>query len=366
MNFYMPTQLFHEKDAVINHSCLLREYGTCALIVTGHHSAISSGARSNIIQALEKEGISYAIFNEIEENPSIETVEQAAAFGLSKKADFVIGIGGGSPLDAAKAIALLMGNPGKDGSVFYTEGAAKQKPVPVVAVPTTCGTGSEVTPYAILTSRVLKTKKSISYRIFPTAAFVDSRYLESASPSLIRNTAVDALAHLIESYINTNATDYTVMLCEYGLKIWSKSKNALERGRFSEEDHFNLMTASSLAGMAITHTGTSLPHGMSYHITYHKGTPHGQAVGIFLASYLDACPNERKITFLLQNLGFHTVKQFGCFIRLLIGNVSLSEQEMLGCVSELIANQAKLANCPYSVTKELAEAMYRDSLTILL
>lgn len=363
MLFQMPATLYTERGAVKNHKSLFSQYGSKALLVTGKHSALCCGAQADVTSVLQENGTDYVIYNEIEENPSIESIEKAASFGKNNQADFVIGIGGGSSLDASKAIALLINNPQADGSIFYNPDPSLAA-LPVLAVPTTCGTGSEVTPYAILTDHKKQTKKSISYRIFPKAAFADPKYLESASPSLIRNTAVDALAHLIESYINTRASHYSKMLCEYGLKLWSCEKEALINGQFSPMDYENLTAASTIAGMAITHTGTSLPHGMSYHITYHQGIPHGCAAGIFLGSYVEYSHDQKTVNTVLDLLGYQHIRQLKDFLRKLLPPVHLSRQETALCISGLLGNKDKLSNCPYIVTRELLEKMYEDSLII--
>ena len=160
MNFYMPTKVYNEKDCVRRHSQELAALGSRALIVTGRHSSRMNGSLQDVEEALLREKIPYAVFDEIEENPSVDTVMRARTVGISEKADFVIGVGGGSPMDAAKAVALMIANPERDARLLYeAQKSSSQEPVcpalPVAAVPTTAGTGSEVTPYAILTRNVL-------------------------------------------------------------------------------------------------------------------------------------------------------------------------------------------------------------------
>ena len=107
MNFYMPAKVYSEKNCVMNHAAELAALGTRALIVTGKSSARRCGAFADVTQALEKYGVSWVEFAEVEENPSVETIMRARKVGCKVEADFVIGIGGGSPMDAAKAVALM-------------------------------------------------------------------------------------------------------------------------------------------------------------------------------------------------------------------------------------------------------------------
>ena len=119
MNFYMPTRVYNEKDCVRRHSQELAALGSRALIVTGRHSSRINGSLQDVEAALIREKIPYAVFDEIEENPSVDTVMRARAVGISERADFVIGVGGGSPMDAAKAIALMIANPDRDERLLY-------------------------------------------------------------------------------------------------------------------------------------------------------------------------------------------------------------------------------------------------------
>ena len=286
MFFYMPVKIYQEKNCVLNHASELCSLGKHALIVTGKSSAYKNGSYDDVCAALDSKGVKHDVFDEVEENPSVETVIKGRDKALACSCDFVIGIGGGSPLDAAKAIALMSLHADKSGDYLFTKGADSSA-LPVVAVPTTCGTGSEATAVSVLTIHSKKTKGSCAHKIFPSLSLVDAKYLLSAPVKVIRNTAVDALAHIWESVINSSATEYSRMPAREGLKTWSHIKDVLLEGRQpDEEEASKLMYASTLAGICIAHTGTSLPHALSYNATYGLGLAHGAAVGYFLAGYL--------------------------------------------------------------------------------
>ncbi len=291
----------------------------------------------------------------------METVAKAAAEGKEFQADFVIGIGGGSPLDAAKAIALLIANPQEDAGCLYEP--KDLKALPVIAIPTTCGTGSEVTPNAVLTRHAFKTKKSISYNIYPELALVDGKYLASANGRLLIHTAVDALAHCVESRLHAKANVYNHMFSEYGLSLWGKLAPVLEQiaagpdavpSSLSDEDLEAFMLASTVAGMAIAQTTTSLPHAISYEITYNHGVPHGKACGIFLAAYMDeyARNNPEDVNRVLSLLGFDSTESFGEYLRRLLGSVAITEEESNLYADNIMANASKLSTYPFPIDRE--------------
>lgn len=361
MNFYMPTKVYQEKGAVRNHGMELAFFGKKALIVTGSHSSKNNGSLRDIQETLEEYGVEYGIYDRIGENPTIDMVMDAAKQGREQGTDFVIGIGGGSPMDAAKAIALMILNRDSSADVLYQPLALRS--LPVVEVPTTCGTGSEVTPYAILTRDDLETKQSISHQVFPALALVDPCYLQGAPLTVLTNTAIDALGHLIESYFHSKATDYSRMLAIQGMDVWGACKHVLSGMEPEEEDFIGLMFASSLAGMAITHTGTSLPHGLSYYLTYHRGIPHGQAVGFFLPGYLDLFTEtmEAEVMMVLRILGFGCPEQFAGWVRECIGRPNLTEQEITAMLAEIMQSERKLAAVPFAVEKQTVEGIIRSA-----
>lgn len=379
MELYMPTHIYNEKNCVYNHSRELAALGTKALIITGRTSSAANGSLDDVTKALAREKVSFTIFNEVEENPSVDTVMRASRSGHESACDFVIGVGGGSPMDAAKAVALLMANPEKDSDILYVKadisGNNTVRPaLPVAEIPTTAGTGSEVTPYAILTRKLLpnivlttnppvreesilshlerETKQSISHRIWPALALVDISYLQTVSRVSCINTAIDTLAHLIESHLNTNANDYSRIYSEMGLRIWAQIREKLLLYEIGEEERRKLMYACTLGGMAIAHTGTSLPHGLSYPITCEMDIPHGKAVGIFLPGFFKNYGDREEAMRVLGLLEFGSIQSFSEYIRTLLGEVTVPDELWARAVNELMENPAKLKNYPFMMDSE--------------
>lgn len=356
MQLYMPTKAYSQENAVCSHSKEIRTLGTKAMIVTGKSAAKKNGALQDVVQALGD--MPYILFDRVEENPSIETVMEARAIAIKEKADLFIGIGGGSPMDASKAIAMMARHPEEDESVLYAAKALDH--YPVVCVPTTCGTGSEVTPYAILTRHAHRTKKSISHRIFPELALLDARYLKTMSRAGLINTCVDALAHLLESYLNTNSNELNRVYSREGLALWARFRDALLVGAETPEDYANMLHASMLAGMAIAHTGTSVPHGMSYPVTYSLGVPHGRAVGIFLGGFVKSYGNQEEAKAALEILGFSDSVSFCDYLHELLGAVPVPGELVETAADLLLDDPAKLKNYPFPIDAEGLKMMLQQ------
>ncbi len=344
--------LIQEPEAVWKHRKMIAALGTKALIVTGRHSAEKNGSLSDVKAVLEQEKIDYCIYNEIEENPSVETIRKARDFGLANHVDFVIGIGGGSPLDAAKAIALLLNHPDQDENYLFETGNAVDN-LPVVAIPTTCGTGSEATAVSVLTRPAIHTKGSIPYRIFPDLSLVDKKYLRTASQSILVNTALDALSHLLESGLNVKATELSRCYTFAGLSVWAKSKDVLTGEReATEEDYRNMMVASTLGGMAIAGPGTTIPHALSYQLTLDEGWKHGLAVNYFTPGYLETCIEHEveDAKKMLSTIGFASVEELGRFIWQIAGPLEPNPENLDITYEKVVHNEAKMSLAPYDIT----------------
>ncbi len=350
MQLYTPTKVYSEAGCVAAHAAELRALGTRAMVVTGRSSARKCGALAHVTAALGD--TPFVVFDRIEENPSIETVMAARDIAVREGVDFFIGIGGGSPMDAAKAISLMTANPAETEAVFY-DGSRVLPYFPVACVPTTCGTGSEVTPYAILTRHALQTKKGISHKIFPALALLDAAYLQSMSRTGLVNTCVDALSHLLESYLNTGSNDLNRVYSREGLALWARFRDRLLTDALLPEDFDTMLHASTVAGMAITHTGTSLPHGLSYPVTYTLKVPHGRAVGMFLGGFVESYGNQTEALEAVSLLGFDSTPAFRKYMNALLGEVPVPETLLRDAALRILADKAKLKNYPFPLTEEM-------------
>ncbi len=337
---------------------LLTDLGSKALIVTGQ-SAKANGILAEITAVLNQAQIKWQVFDQVEQNPSLETVFRAAQENRAFAPNWVLGLGGGSPLDAAKAISLLLANPDlKPDILFQVQGRSF---LPLIAIPTTAGTGSELTPYAILTDHQRQTKQSLAQSLFPILAVLNPRYTWSLPPEVTLNTASDAFSHLVESYLTTRANPLSDALNESGFLLFQQVQAALLQQEFSPEIRAKLLYMSALGGMAIAQTSTSLPHFLGYALTYYHKIAHGQANALLMSGYLQSLKTSSKLNRLLSLSGFANLSDLDRFFRQLFPQrPQLSEAQIQHYSQQASQNAAKLATHPLQLTVADLTQIYRQ------
>jgi len=289
MTFFNPVNIITGKDCIKNNASLFENFGKRCLIVTGKSSAKKSGALDDVISVLELSEIAYDIFDKTEQNPSFETCAKAAEIAAKSGAEFIIGIGGGSPLDAAKAIAALATNKGSSAEVMYAS-KWENPPLPIIAVGTTAGTGSEVTPVAVITTPAGQKQSFRAPTLYPSVCFGDATYTMSLSAHFTRSTALDALAHCLESYFNKTANDIsrTYALRGTAILVEMLKKTAIcDQTPLSFDDREKLYCASLYGGFAISVTGTAFPHAMGYFLSEQYDICHGNACACYLEEFIN-------------------------------------------------------------------------------
>ena len=284
INYYMPTRIIAGAHCVFENRSLLKELGDRALIVTGKHSAKANGSYADVVKALEANGQTHVLYDRVVSNPTVDNAFEAADLARREGCGFIVAIGGGSPLDAAKAAAALALREIKRAEIFGTVFTAA---LPIAAVPTTAGTGSDVTPYAILTNDAEQTKTSVSSpALFARLAFLDAAYTAALPRRVTVNTAVDALSHAIEGLLSIRASAPSDLLARESIRLIAECFDDLDRENPGPQVRGKLLYASTLAGMVIANTGTTAVHALGYMLTYFKHIDHGRANGLLLAHYL--------------------------------------------------------------------------------
>lgn len=358
-SFKMPTRIYFERGCVRNHLEIFTYCGSRAAIVTGKHSARASGALADVEAVLKSAGIAYEIYDSVENNPSVETVADISKRAKEFGAAFVIGIGGGSPMDAAKAVAVLAANDFDVTKLFSNQFG---KALPIVEIPITSGTGSEVTPYSVLLRKDLETKVSFgNTHTYPAYALLDPDYTKSMSEKSTISTAVDAFTHVLEGYFAKRSTGFSSMMACEGIRVFGECLPSLREKEYTDKVRDKLMYVSLLGGLTIAQTGVTLPHGMGYCYTYFKGIPHGMANGLLLREYLklNAPVVGERLTKALGLLGVNNVEAFADILEELIGKPpKLTGEEIEQYTKLTLIQKGSIANTPYTVTEEVIRMLW--------
>lgn len=286
-SFYMPVSVFGGNNSLQNNKSIFSTLGKKCLIVTGASSAKKSGALDDLTQIFNELNIEYTVFDKITENPLTATCYEGGIIAREMGADFIVGIGGGSPLDASKAVCVYATNTHIVNDGIYIE-KVENKPLPLAVIGTTSGTGSEVSGVSVLT-RENGRKQSVSGKnYYAKYAFADAKYTYSVPFYTTVSTALDALAHAIESAFSPRGDFLTQQFALISVKMIYPILEKLSKSNDlpSTDDRNSLYFASLYAGFALNKGGTGFPHGMGYALTEDFNVSHGLACAVFIPAYL--------------------------------------------------------------------------------
>ena len=252
-----------------------------ALIACGP-SILKHGVVAKVTDLLDTEGLEYAIYSDIKANPTIENVQAGVEAFKAAGADYIIAIGGGSPMDTAKAIGIIVNNP-EFADVRSLEGVAPTKKpcVPIIAVPTTAGTAAEVTINYVITDVERRRKfVCVDPHDMPIIAVVDPEMMDSMPKGLTASTGMDALTHAIEGYTTKAAWEMTDMFHLKAIELISKNLRAAVAGESSGREGMAL--GQYIAGMGFSNVGLGIAHSMAHTLGAVYDTPHGVACAMML------------------------------------------------------------------------------------
>ena len=260
--------------------------GTHGFIISGPHLN-KMGIVKSCADALENAGISLDTYTETEGNPSVETVDKAAAAFKESGADFIIALGGGSPMDVAKAVGVVAKY---GGSITEYEGGGKVPGdiIPLIAIPTTAGTGSEVTAFSVITDHSRNYKLTVfSYKLIPSYAILDPELLTTAPVSVAAACGIDAMVHALEAYISKDSSPFTDAMAEKALELIGKNIRKYVADRSDIQAAENMLIGSLFAGIAFSWARLGDVHAMSHPVSAFFNVPHGVANAILLPTIVE-------------------------------------------------------------------------------
>ncbi|MBQ8780577.1 MAG: lactaldehyde reductase [Oscillospiraceae bacterium] len=285
--FILNETSYHGAGAIAAIADEAKGRGFKKALVCSDPDLIKFGLTKKVTDVLDGAGIAYDIFSEIKPNPTIENVQSGVAAFKASAADCIIAIGGGSSMDTAKAIGIIITNP-EFADVKSLEGVAdtKNKCVPILAVPTTAGTAAEVTINYVITDAENNRKMvCVDPHDIPVVAFVDPEMMETMPKSLTAATGMDALTHAIEGYITKGAWELSDMFHLKAIEIIARSlRGAVDN---TKEGRADMALGQYVAGMGFSNVGLGIVHSMAHPLGALYDTPHGVANAIILPTVME-------------------------------------------------------------------------------
>ncbi len=296
-NFFVHNDLTFGKDSVQELPGILEAEGIKNVMIIYGEGVKAAGIAEKIVAQVEKvEGADITIFDRVLPNPSNELVEEAYAIAKEKNIDGFVAVGGGSSIDLAKAVNVLMTNPGPIGQ-YGGIGLVKNPVKPLIAIPTTAGTSSEITNVTALTDTVAVCKYVvIDNKIVPSHVIADPEFTRTMPKSVTAATGMDAITHAVESYISNMATPLTEYNSLQGLKIFYENlPKAVENGNDMEARE-KMMLGCIITGFGFSNANLGLVHGIAHTLSAHFHLAHGMANAVVLpyvmAYNAPSCPEK--------------------------------------------------------------------------
>lgn len=370
--YYMPTKVIFGKGCSKKIANTIGPFHPKKImLVTGTKSMKKLGIADKIVNYLKDYEV--VIYNNVRQNPNVNTVEDGIQFSKDEKCDSVIGLGGGSAIDTAKAVSVLSKNQGPVDEYLSENRKITNRGFPLIAIPTTAGTGTEVTQYASIIDEKKKHKLSLSHEyIHPNIAIVDPILTVSMPKSVTATTGLDALSQCIEAYWSKNHTPISDIFALNGIDLIFQ--NLVNAFNFSENMEFRekMALASLFSGIAISITETTIVHSVSYPLTTQFDVPHGLACALTLPSFIrfNSKVVKSRICSIARTIGVKTIEELIKEVEELISSLEipkkLSDVGIQRKDIEVILRDGfrpdRAENNPRKVTREDLKAILEDLL----
>jgi alcohol dehydrogenase class IV len=306
--FFSPNKIIIGLGAAANLAAEVQRLGAKKALIVTDPGVVGAGMIETAAAALDRESIAHVVYDKVQPDPSAKVIDAGAQMFRSEGCDLVLGLGGGSSLDAAKGIGLLTANPGSIMDYCGVDRASR-KGAALILMPTTSGTGSEATRVLMVSDPGDNTKLAV-FSPFSLAdvALVDPELTKSMPPAVTADTGVDALVHAIETYVSTNATIFSDVLAERAIEriaqylpiAWAKGTNI--------EARFQLSAAATLAGMAFGSGGLGAVHAFAHALGTVNHLPHGRANAVMLPHVMkyNLAGNPEKFAAIAELMGVDT------------------------------------------------------------
>ena len=384
-SYFLPVNIQFGWNKVDSVAEFAIPYGKKVLIVTGRTSAKKSGLYDRVVAKLDAAHINHVLFDQVDANPLTTTALDGAALAKSESCDMVIAIGGGSIMDCAKGIAFMAVNDGDINDYIFNR-KTSDNALPLIVIPTTCGTGSEGNGFGVLTNPETGDKKSLRCNaIVPKVSIVDPAVMGTVPPHVLASVGFDALCHNIEAYTSKTAQPFTDALAHYAVTLLAqylvplyKYVKAIANGQEAVLNKKQLTKAwesvtlaSTIGGMVINTAGVTLGHGMEHPASGLKDITHGVGLAVIEPVVVEYTwsANPEKFNSLARIFNHGDGSELGEALRLIVHDLDLTTNlTELGFTKKdipwLVDNvyvvaTGNIANTVAEISREDIEVLYK-------
>ena len=384
-SYFLPVNIQFGWNKVDSVAEFAIPYGKKVLIVTGRTSAKKSGLYDRVVAKLDAAHINHVLFDQVDANPLTTTALDGAALAKSESCDMVIAIGGGSIMDCAKGIAFMAVNDGDINDYIFNR-KTSDNALPLIVIPTTCGTGSEGNGFGVLTNPETGDKKSLRCNaIVPKVSIVDPAVMGTMPPHVLASVGFDALCHNIEAYTSKTAQPFTDALAYYAVTLLAqylvplyKHVKAIANGQEAVLNKKQLIKAwesvtlaSTIGGMVINTAGVTLGHGMEHPASGLKDITHGVGLAVIEPVVVEYTwsANPKKFNSLARIFNHGDGSELGEALRLIVHDLDLTTNlTELGFTKKdipwLVDNvyvvaTGNIANTVAKISREDIEVLYK-------
>ena len=384
-SYFLPVHIQFGWDKVDSVADFVKPYGNKALIVTGRTSAKKSGLYDRVTAKLDAAHIEHVLFDQVDANPLTTTALDGAALAKSESCDMVIAIGGGSIMDCAKGIAFMSVNEGDINDYIFNR-KTSDKALPLIVIPTTCGTGSEGNGFGVLTNPETGDKKSLRCNaIVPKVSIVDPAVMGTMPPHVLASVGFDALCHNIEAYTSKTAQPFTDALAHYAVtllaqylvplykhvKAMAESKTAVLNEIQLTKAWESVTLASTIGGMVINTAGVTLAHGMEHPASGLKDITHGVGLAVIEPAVVEYTwsANPDKFATLARIFNHGDGSELGEALRLIVHELDLTtnltelgftKKDIPWLVDNIyVVATGNIANTMAEISREDIEVLYK-------
>ena len=375
-HFACPTEIYYGINCLNEHTEVFERLGHRAYIISaGFPENIKNIALCELEDILRAKNIEYVTDKDVMSDPPVEKITEIFGRVRQFNPDFLIAVGGGSSMDTAKCVNILLKYPENDaymtlfgpGAHVFGVGRPNEGKLPLISITTTAGTGADLTGVAVITRNDIHSKSGTNRRCFADYAFIDPRYVQGAPSILNHATAIDALCHGIEGYLSRDSEDdfMTNMLSERAFSLFAEIKKPLIENNMTMEDTEKQALHAMLQGMVIINEVTGVPHGLGYPLSYYYHVPHGIACGIFEGEYVRIFGESTRVRRLLNLLEFADADEFCDYIQALLTphiHIEVREEQIIQWTNDFCNTAWRIARHPKPLTREMVSDIYHRAL----